>query len=213
MDIFLIIFSVVFGVSTITNVVVERKKRALQTKLTADLTKEAAKAGTTIETELKKMEGRIVNALLPIKEATPVGGSTKVYAFILQRGHETRLYMHVAPTYELMLEHCTRENGNGWLVVAHAWVEVKNQAAPIPYDLMPLPPMATIEELMRAANVEPLAKPIAPQVPQKEQNVAIYVANLEYARDKFANPAQREAIDGIIDSIKKMYGKSTSAGN
>lgn len=176
---------VVFSMGIVSNLHTERRKKQLAIKLAKDTQLSADMLGKV----LQGMEGKLQETLMAIKNNTPKGGASRVYAVILQRGFETRLFVHPANTFEAMAETALREFGNGWTIVASAHSDVL--ADPIPLATMPI----------EMGKPEEAVKP----------NVANYINNLKYARDNFADePSQKKAIEKIISNIEKHYGRSNS---
>ena len=110
---------------------------------------------------------------------------TRCYAFLLQKGMETRLLVQPARTFEEMSEKAATQNGAGWSIAASAFVDV----------------FAPAQNITMPAGEE--KKPVeAPQLGN-------FIHTLEYSRDKFAeDESEQSAINKIISTIRKNYDRS-----
>lgn len=111
---------------------------------------------------------------------------TRIYAMLLQKGFETKLFLREAATFEDMVQYATQEFGPGWLVVASVHCDVKNKE---------MPAMVRMDNIVKT-------------------NVATYINDLKYAKDTFATDEnEKQAIDSVIVNIEKQYyGRSINAG-
>lgn len=106
----------------------------------------------------------------------------RVYAFLLQRGMETRLLVQPANTMEDMLLIANKEAGEGWIIMTSAYADV----------------IAPAQE----------KKAIQIVAPEKEPVLQNFIYALKYSKDKFAKTEdEKQVIDTIITNIEKQHGR------
>lgn len=106
----------------------------------------------------------------------------RVYAVVIQKGLETRLFMNPSESFEAMSDATAKKYGPGWVIIASAHLDVD----------------------------APLAKiPVAEPKQTAEKGVNEYVSILKFAQEKFASTkTQKTALDGVINNVQKHYGSS-----
>lgn len=187
------IFIVFLGLSMAMSFFSERRKNA-QVKKASKEQSEAVKAlhkiFSDMQTKLLGTESKIGTVLLGLKNVIPQKGSSRVYALLLQRGLETKMFVHPANTFEAVADIASKEFGNDWLIISSAHSDVI--PSPIEFPVM--------KEKEKEEN--------------KEKNVKNYINYLKYAKDNFTSePAQKKVVDTIISNIEKHYGKSNNSAS
>lgn len=163
-------------------------------RITRELTEQLDKTFTTLAASLNgefKDLHELQNATLKeIKSWKPKpANSRRVYAVVLSRGSETRLFVNPSETYEQMIAVAMREFGSGWFVSGSSYVDIGYDGVGIPIAK------------------EPKAKVESP-------SLTTFLAILEYSRDKFADKvSEKKSIDAIIRKIKESYGTRSTAGS
>jgi len=187
----LLTLSAVFSLNFLLGLLVHYRSRKLEkgrNKISMFSFEEMYKkidAITLSQTTITQAMGEVITTLKGIQ---PQPGNARVYAVIVQRGKETKIVMNLAQSFEQAIHLVQNEysTAEGWMATASGFIDVKPNI------------IQQVEKLMVDKS----------EGETKEQNYQNYIYNLKYARDNFANDSQKKAIDGLIKSIEKTYGRS-----
>lgn len=172
------------AVSAITHQVLRRVAVRENVKKFQDSIKELV---DTIGTRIAGVEKNVAANFASEVRLRDPRPTNRVYAFIMQQGRETRLFIQPSQTFEEMFNIVTRELGPNWLLTASAYVDV------LPSEVAPVVHIDTI----------------------MDKKPTDFIHSLEYSRDVFATTAtQKKALETIINRLKNDdYGTRSNSGS